>query len=395
MNRPKLRRIASVSCSLLVATTMALAATEARAQCPGTELTSGLQFPLGITRSNQQNLLVAESGTAASNTGRVSIVDLTGNRRTLLDGLPSGINDVNEVSGPSGVFMRGRTLYILIGIGDSVLAGEFARTQVANPGPSSPLFSSVLKVHVSASVEMTTGGFTLTPADHQALVGGQELTLSNGGGDRIKVALIANFPDYAPEPLPFYPVNVRGSNPFDLVVVDDQLYATDGGQNSVWQADVHSGAISVLATFPTIPNPLPIGPPAVEAVPTGIAYFEGQLLVTLLRGVPFPPGASVVEQVDPTTGDHAPFIAGLKTAIDILPVREGGDTDFLVLQHASIGPFFGSPGLVLRFDTPASSPAVAAGCLARPTSMALDEMTGTLYIAEFLTGRIVATSIVP
>jgi hypothetical protein len=61
-----------------------------------------------------------------------SIVDLHGNRRTLLDGLPSGINDVNEPSRPAGVFMRGRSLYVVIGIGDSLLAGP-----VPNPNPSS------------------------------------------------------------------------------------------------------------------------------------------------------------------------------------------------------------------------------------------------------------------
>jgi hypothetical protein len=395
MNRSTRRLLASISFTILVAAILALMAGEARAQCPGTELTSGLLLPLGITQSNQHNLLVAESGTPASNTGRISIVDLAGNRRTLLSGLPSGINDVNEVSGPSGVSMRGRTLYVLIGIGDSVLAGDLPRTQKANPSPSSPLFSSVLAIHLSASVEMSTEGFTLTPADRQALAEGQELTLSNGRGDRIDIELVANFADYTPEPLPTYPINVRGSNPFDLVVVDNELYVTDGGQNSVSRVDINSGAISVLATFGTIPNPLPIGPPAVEAVPTGIAYFDGQLLVALLRGVPFPPGTSVIEQVDPATGAHAPFITGLKTAIDVLPVTAGGDTNYLVLQHASIGPFFGSPGLLLRFDTPASAAAVVTGCLARPTSTALDEMTDTLYIAEYLTGRIVATSVAP
>src|SRR3954462_1230088 len=41
------------------------------AQCPVTELVSGLQAPLGMTFSNKTNLIVAESGTATPNSGRI------------------------------------------------------------------------------------------------------------------------------------------------------------------------------------------------------------------------------------------------------------------------------------------------------------------------------------
>src|SRR6478672_12306974 len=84
-----------------------LATASAWAQCPVTELISGLQGPLGMTFSNKNNLIVAESGTATPNTGRISIVDLNGNRRTLVAGLPSGLSDVGTPNGPSGLFMRG------------------------------------------------------------------------------------------------------------------------------------------------------------------------------------------------------------------------------------------------------------------------------------------------
>lgn len=117
------------------------------------------------------------------------------------------------------------------------------------------------------------------------------------------------------------------SNPFDLVVVGGDLYVTDGGRNLVWQVDISSGKVSTLATFAPIPNPVfPFGPPFIEAVPTGIAYSKGDLLVTLFRGFPFPPGTSVVEQIDAKTGAHAPLIIGLKSAIDVLPRKHGSDT---------------------------------------------------------------------
>ena len=388
----------------LAAAAVWLAGAQASAQviCPVTELTPGLRLPLGITQSNQDNLLVSETGTPTPNTGRVSIVGLDGTRRTLLDGLPSGLNDIREPSGPAGLFLRGRTLYVAIGVGDVVVGVinpatgmPFPGVAVPNPnGPSSPLFSSVLAVHFSAQAEKTTDGFTLTPADQQALAAGQRLTQSNGGGDKITVELVANFPDFIPNPLPAVPNNVRASNPFDLVGVGDTLFVTDGGRNLVWQVDINSGAFSVLAEFPPIPNPLsPLGPPFIDAVPTGIDYADGQLLVTLFRGFPFPAGTSVVEQVDPVTGEHAPLITGLRTAIDVLALREGGDTDYLVLQHSAPGgpplPPFANPGRLLRFEEPGAAPTVIANCLTRPTSMVLDAKTGTLYVTEY-GGRVVA-----
>src|ERR1043166_9681859 len=99
MNTSKLRTFTSISSSLALAVlTLSLADVQASAQCP--QVISGLREPLGTALSNQGNLFVSETGTPALNSGRISIVDSDGNRRTLLDGLPSAINDVNEPSGP-------------------------------------------------------------------------------------------------------------------------------------------------------------------------------------------------------------------------------------------------------------------------------------------------------
>ena len=372
-----------------------LAAVSAQAQCPVTELISGLQRPLGMTFSNKNNLIVAESGTATPNSGRISIIDLTGNRRTLLDGLPSGIavEGGGEPSGPAGVAMRGRTLYLAIGVGDAVLAGPSPGTVIPNPNPSSPLLSSVLKIHFSAAAEMITSGFTLSAADHQTLANGQRVSLSNGGGDKVKIELVANFPNSTPNPIPGFEGNVRASNPFALVIVANRLYVTDGGQNSVRLINLAHGSFSTLVTFPQVANPLPVGPPMIDAVPTGIVFADGKLLVTLFRGFPFPPGSSTVEEVDPTTGSHTPLISGLKTAIGVLPVTsnaddEGTDPSYLVLEHSS-GDVLAGPGILSSFPTPAGPPEVIANCLTKPTSMALYSTTETLYVSE-LGGRIVS-----
>jgi len=385
---------------LTIALGVSLAATAAPASAQCSEVISGLRAPLGTALTNQGNLLVSETGSTTPHSGRISLIDPSGNRRTLLDGLPSAINDVNEPSGPAGLFMRGRTLYLAMGTGDAGRPGPIPGTTIPNPNPiSSPIFSSILTIQFSANTENVTSGFTLTTDDQQALADGQVVTKSNGSGDKITIRLVTNFANFVAFPLPFFAPNIQLSNPFDLVAVEDTLYVTDGGRNRVWQVDLLSGSFSTLVTFPDIPNPLfgivPAGGPNLQAVPTGIAVSGDHLLVTLFRGVPFPPATSTVEQIDSLTGTDSPFITGLKSAIDIHPIVEGDATHYLVLQHASIGPFFGSPGRVLHFDTPAGPPTIVPSCLTptppltRPTSMSLDSKAGRLYVSEF-GGRLVA-----
>lgn len=382
-------------CLTLAVAAMFLPGATAGAQpiCPVVPLTSGLRQPLGITRSNLGHLVVGETGTTVPNSGRISLVDLDGNRRTLLDGLPSGINDVGEPSGPAGVFMRGRTLYVAIGVGDVGRAGPLPGTTVPNPNPtSSPIFSSILAIHFSADVEQATSGFMLSLVDHQTLASGGPVRISYGRGETVTIERVADFQDFVASPLPFFADNIRLSNPFDLVAVADRLYVTDGGRNLVWEVDIATGEHAVLASFPAIPNPVaPFGPPFIDAVPTGIAYSDNRLLVNLFRGFPFPPGTSVVEQVDPLTGDHSPVIAGLKAAIDVFTIHERGNTSSLVLQHVSGAPgppAESGPGILFKFDTPGQAPQTIAACLNRATSMILDGRSGTLYVTE-LEGRIV------
>jgi hypothetical protein len=389
--------------SVVLAVLMLLCgATQASAQC--TEVISGLRQPLGTALTNQGNVVVSETGLrvlpgTTVTPGRISILDPAGNRRTLLDGLPSALNDVNEASGPAGILMRGRTLYVAIGVGDVTVFGGAPGVTNANPaGPSSPLFSSILAIHFSANTEKTTEGVTLTFQDQQALAVGERVTLSDALGNNVMIRLVADFPNHVPNPLPGFPLAISASNPFQLAAIEENLYVTDGGRNLVWDIDLLTGSFSTLVSFPKVANPLPIGAPMIDAVPTGIAVSGEQLLVTLFTGFPFPAGASTIEQVDPGTGNHSAFITGRRTAIDVFPVTEDGDSDFLVLQHSSVQamplpPFLG-PGQVLRFETPTDPPTVLASCLTRPTTMTLDRKAATLYVSE-VGGRIVAIPLTP
>src|SRR5207248_3884013 len=183
----------------------------------------------------------------------------------------------------------------------------------------------------------TASGFTLTEADQFALKSGAELVLDNGKGGRLTIKLLADFPNVVPAPRPDLPDNTVSSNPFGVAVKGNLLYVVDASFNLIWSVELNTGATAVLTRFASLPNPLfPFGPPALDPVPDSIHPFAGQFLVTLLSGFPFPPGVAQVRTVDPHTGANNTFIAGLSSAIDVLPVkaRRGGD-EFLTLEFST------------------------------------------------------------
>jgi hypothetical protein len=372
---------------MALVTSLAWVAT-AMAQCPGTTFTGGLQLPSKIILGGKGSLIVAETGTFAPNSGRITIVDAQGNHRTLVDGLPSGLNELGEPAGTSGLYLQGRTLYVVNGQGDATLAGPIPGTEVPNPAPSSPILSSIMALHFSDEVENTTSGFTLSLADHQALKNGDQVNLDNGQGDKIALELIADFPNYVPAFLPFFPPNVRHSNPYGVVKIGENLFVSDGGMNAVFAVNIDSGSISTLTAFPPIPNPLfpGFGGPFIEAVPDSIRESDGQLLVTLLRGFPFLPGNASVMKVNPSTGATTELVTGLTSAIDVLPVKEKGNTRYLTLE-ISTNLLAGDPGRLQNFATAAGPGTVISNCLISPSSMVRDK--DNLYVTEIFTGRVI------
>ena len=359
-----------------------------------TDLTVGLKRPAKVILSEQGNLIVAEEGTG-NHDGRISIINpQTGVRRTLLDGLPSAAGRFNLPQGPSGLVMRGRTLYFTIGEGNPTVACPLPCTEIPNPaGASSPIFSSALALHFSASAEMKTSGFALVPTDDFALKNGDKLNFDNGKGDKATLELVADFPDVSPDPIPGAPQNVAASNPFGIEIIANHLYVVDGGNNNVWKADINKGEIESLVTFPTIIFP---SGQRQEAVPTSVHVFGEQLLVTLLRGGdsnPLGAGLAEVRLVDPLTGSDSPFFAGMTSAIDVLPVQTAGNPDyFYVLQFGVFAPPNGPgfmPARLLRFDAPGTSPMSSFVLPNFATSMVRDEATGDLYMTRLFASRVI------
>jgi DNA-binding beta-propeller fold protein YncE len=355
-----------------------------------TVVTGGLKAPTRLIVTPDGSLVVAETGTG-NNDGRISIIDQDGNRRTLVDGLPSGISlggGEAAPSGPSGLALRGRTLYVSIGEGDSAMPGPAQGTVLPNPDRSSPLFSSVLAIRFDSSLETTSGNFALTSDDYDGLSEGINLKAKNPAGQKVVVSVLANFRDFADEPRPGFSANVRSSNPFGLAILKDTLYVADAGLNIVRQVDIATGDSRVLATFAPKPNPLPFGPPFMDAVPNNARIFGKQLLVTFLTGFPFAPGQSEVRKINLANNSQTTFIGGLTSAIDVAVVNgSNGQSQFYTLEF-STDMLTNQPGQIRFFSSASAAPVVVASGLISPTSLAFDEHTGNLFIAEIFTGLI-------
>lgn len=353
-----------------------------------TVLATGLQNPIKVILGPRGTLLVAENG-KTPNSGRISIVDRSsGHRRTLIDGLPSGLSSPNnDPDGVSGLALQNRTLYIVIGEGDTIRAGSTPGTQVPNPaGVSSPLFSSLLRLRLDSDVDRVSGAFHLTADEQSSLSDGNDVALASDAGDKASILVVTDFRDVVPDPATIY----RNSHPFGITfhsAAPDSVFIVDAGRNAIWRVPLNLGRQKLLMRFPAVKTVVP-GPPFSDAVPDSIHAWDGQLLVTLLTGFPFTPGQSRVMRVDPLTGESAPFIVGLNSAIDIA-VRQVRDArpQFWVLEFSanqSARPALA--GRLLRYDTALGT--VVLNDLMTPTSMALDAQSGDLFITEMGPGDI-------
>jgi hypothetical protein len=353
------------------------------------EYLSGLRGPMKLVAMDDGNILVAEAG-AGPNTGRVSLIDRDRRRFTIVDGLPSARYN-GDPTGPSGVLLVGRRLFITIGGGDVSLPGPAPGTEIPNPSPTSPLFSSILLVEFSDEATSLPLGFLLAPESHQRLAAGQSVSLTNVDGEVVRISRFVDFPDYIAEPRPDVPNHVRPSNPFGLVGHAFRLDLNDASRNLIFSVDVARAEPRVLLQFPPVPNNAAIGPPVVDAVPATIRGYGDSLLVSYLTGFPFAAGNASVQLVDRHSGAARPLITGLQTAIDVLPITRGPG-QFYVLEHSQQLPA-GAPGRLLRIDALDRAPLVLADTLEAPTSLALDPVTRDVLITELRRNRIIRVQV--
>jgi hypothetical protein len=368
---------------ILYAAAALLAAAAVPLQAQPKVFATGLVHPAKMVLGPSGSLIVTEFDDKP-NSGRISIVNSTGTRRTLIDGLPSGVSTEGP-DGPTGLYLDGNTLYVAIGEGDQLSAGPTQGTNVPNPkGPASPVLASILQIDFASGVDKITAGFTLKAADHNTLADGNPATLDNGAGDKATISLLAHF-RYRPDPQTIY----RNSHPYALAKNpgdDSHLYLADAGLNGLVQVDLPSGRARRLTSFAGIANPTPSGPPFSDAVPDSIRPFAGKLLVTLLTGFPFVAGNSRVMVVDAATGKADVMLGQLTSAIDIAwRSRFFGGLDFYVLEFS--GNFLANaPGRLKLVN--AAGTTVVADNLPAPSTMVLDPAANKLYIATIGAGNI-------
>lgn len=388
-------------------------------------LTSGTATPFKLAATPGGNFVLAESGTGLDD-GRITLVSRWGGERyPLLSGLPSAMTAEGSASGPTGVAQSHRTLYVTLGTGDTIGAQQPPRSLPNPEGPSSPIFSSVLRARFYPVPDGIRVGFELSAENIQTLADGHEVILENDAGERTEIVLMADFRDLQPDPF----TGVRDSNPFAAAVVGSlrpedlvelgasqlslatanfkgrlepdsalgrrleertSIYVADAAMNTIDQLDATTGKWRVLAHIPPLPNPLfpNLGGPVMEAVPTGIhVRSDGNLLVSLLTGFPFSAGASRVLLIDRESGAITTYLDGLTTATDVLEVQ--GVTYVLEFSTDFLAQ---SPGRILRF-APGSAPTVVFGGLISPSAMVYDPSRNELLVSETFTGRIVRVAL--
>ncbi|HEX8408915.1 MAG TPA: ScyD/ScyE family protein, partial [Thermoanaerobaculia bacterium] len=267
---------------------------------------------------------------------------------------------------------------------------------------ASPILASLLSLQSSAPLDTAAGGFVLNASDHATLKNGTAVTLRNSIGDELIVRLVADFPDYTPEPRPDFQANVRAGNPFGVEILGQTLYVVDASQNVIRRVDANTGQTTTLTTFGKIPNPTPVGPPVIDPVPDSVHVRGDDLVVTTLTGFPFPAGSASVLKVSTTGGATQPLITGLTSAIDSAPLGHGPNDPLVVLEF-STNMVQQAPGR-LRLVTPSGASTtiaenlILADNLPTPTSMVVDRVTGEIFITHVFPGfitRINAAALLP
>jgi len=112
-----------------------------------------------------------------------------------------------------------------------------------------------------------------------------------------------------------------------------------------------------------------------------------RLLVPLLTGFPFRVGYSEVQTVSLKNGQHETLIPGLTSAIDVLRV-ENVDGDAYYTLEFSANQLANAPGRLRYFSSANAAPVTVVPVVITPTSMAMDETSGDIFITNIFPGTV-------
>lgn len=307
---------------------------------------SDLRAPVGIEMDSNGNLWIAESGTGEDD-GAISVIWADGTVERVIDNLPSFFDtETNEVAGP----MRAHVIneqYL------GVSAGEA-------PGA----LESTILIYALDSFQQ---GMDPLSAD--------------------EVLHIIRFKDQTRR------LGFTESNPYTLVHDGCNMFVVDAAANAVLRRDGLTGVMTVFAEFPPQANPLPFGPPFIDAVPTRILENpDGGFIVSQLTGFPFVDDASKIYDVD--ASGQVTVRDSLFTLVTDLRHHPSGD-GLLALQYArfhpdSLPPFLVNSSMITHLHDDGTRDTIATGFGPSP-GMAVTSDT-ILYVTQLFAGTVLRIS---
>lgn len=321
-------------------------ASAALAQAPYSVVLSGLDNPRGMAFAPNGALYVAEAGRGGGgpcvvlpretrcfgHSGAITRL-WKGQQSRVAEGLPSDATpEGTDASGPTDISFQGTGgAFITLGLGG---------------GPA---------------LRAALGSEDLGSLLHMAASGKWKVV------DDVAAHEFANNPAGGPV----------DSNPFGVLAEPGRRLVVDAGANALLGVAAN-GAIETVAVFPSQPNPTPVGPPVIEAVPTSVARGpDGKLYVGQLTGAPFVPGLANIYRVVPGQ-DPVVHCTGFKMIMDIAFEANGS---LLVVEHATGGLFFPTNSGQLSRVAPDCSRTVLLAGLDRPTSVAVGD-DGAIYVTN-------------
>ncbi len=238
-------------------------------------IADSLASPIGIKADQWGNVWVASVGTG-NDDASICMIARNGEKFTVIKDLPSKLNPAaGDVVGPwRAIPMTYGKMAVLIG-GNPTLGPDFGKL----------LFFNL------ANYQPGDEAKTIDDTTHSFQVGAFGLATSTN----------------------------NDSDPFSAVQDEDgHWYITDAGANTILKVSRNGKEMSVFTTFDPIPNPTPVGPPVIDAVPTGIVALPkyGGFLVTTLTGFPFLDGQATIYKVD-RNGNKSVYASGLTLLTDI------------------------------------------------------------------------------
>lgn len=301
----------------------------------------GLFGPIGMAEMNDGSILIAEEGSGnRDDSAGISLLRPDGSLGRLISGLPS-TRDAGDLAGVPLVALSedGRTLYL----------GNFGAGHLWTLALSEEALREGLEIPQTP----------LSPSDL-----GQAM-----------------------EPLN----NVFLVNPFDLTFSNDgRPVVSDASANGL-AIETEDGRTRFFHRFEPLPVPLQEGA-TIEAVPTGIERGkDGEFLVTLTGGCPYPDGGGALVAVDLERNQRT-ILSGLTMPIDVTRGRDGSLWVLEFARFTSGADCFSGTGY--QAESGRLSRLTADGTF-EPILTELDfpgallaASDGSLYISEVLRGQI-------